>query len=123
MGTLREQLADQLRPLLPAAWKLVDVERNVDATNTPVVQLKLGDIAKTDAAPQGMFTSTWTITIISPHQDITKAEYQLDDDVIDLLFALDTIPGVQWSAAKKVAVDETRLGWDITTEMHVQKEA
>jgi hypothetical protein len=117
--TPRQQLLTELVPLLPYGWKVVTVERNVDALTKPFVMLKQQTIRKNATAPRGALTIGWTLTIVSPHQDITKAELQLDHSVASLLFAINQVGGLTWSTATKVTYEETRLGYDIDIETNI----
>ncbi|MET4053588.1 hypothetical protein ABID81_002966 [Frigoribacterium sp. PvP054] len=118
--TTRQQLADALKPALPAAWVLVPYSRNLDVLSKVTVMLHASRIERAPAAPMGALVSQFTITVIDPQDDPTRAWGALDDEVMELIFALDEL-GVQWTAAEPVLV-QNNLGWEITIDIVSRKE-
>lgn len=116
----RHVLKAALKPLLPRGWKIIPYQNNPDTPSSVVVMLKLLRIARMEEAPDGAHTLEFTVTIISPHDDIEKAEDALDDQVLELTFALDTL-GILWTAAEKVIASD-RLAYDITVTLVSTKE-
>lgn len=112
-SSLREYVRDELKKHVPAKWRIIPVQRIPDQITDVTVIIKHTRIERLKAAPLGKLENSLVVTIVTPHADIERAEDELDDAVIDLLGALDGHPGLGWSSAEKVSVDEVYLGWDI----------
>ena len=119
--TVREYLDETLPPLLPEGWKWVDSERAVDVTETTTVQWKQRRIAPLPEAPLAHLGVDGILTVSSPHADIEKAEDALDDAVLELVGALQSVPGIRFTEANKAAVDDQHLGYDLSITVITQK--
>lgn len=122
--TLRAWFSQQLRPLLPETWRYIP-NQNTPATITrPTLVYKLLEIEPLPEAPLGALRHRIVLTLLSPHEDDVKAEDALDNDVIDLVTALDPHATIAWETARKVRDEKTsRLAWDITvTAITTKKE-
>ncbi|MBH0054482.1 hypothetical protein I6E74_09925 [Salinibacterium sp. SWN139] len=120
--SIREQLADAITPLLPSTWKIVPNQVGVETLSKVTVVIKHLQMSKFPEAPIGHLQHELTITIIDPHTDQVRAENALDDSVLELVTALDSIPGLIIKLAKKVFTDETYLGWDVEITTFSRKE-
>ncbi|SMQ73476.1 hypothetical protein [Agreia sp. VKM Ac-1783] len=120
MSTPRQTLATVLKPLIPTGWRIVPDERTTGISDQTKVTFKLTQITRNAAAPQAAHDIEFIVTITSPREDISKAEDELDDDVVTLLHALDTA-GIPWTVATKV-LDKDRLGYDITLTLTSEKD-
>lgn len=118
--TVREWLTSQLTPLLPYGWRIAPSLPETLKSVTVVFTQKT--ITKLQQAPSGHLSNEILITVIDPHSDPVRAENALDDSVLELVTALDSLPGLTWSEARKVIVSDTYLGWDITTNVISRKE-
>lgn len=100
--TVRSEVADALRAVLPANLKLVSVPRSLDGLEPgyPVVMLYRDRLEKAPNA-QGMYFSTLSLWLISPHVDEVRAEDNLDATLDLVITALDGITFVQWKAAER----------------------
>lgn len=85
------------------------------------VVLKHSQMERLAEAPQGSLRNTVVLTVVDPHEDQTAAENALDDSVLELVTAIDTLPKINWTNAEKVLVDPY-LGWDITLTVITEKE-
>lgn len=120
MTSMRESLADQLRPLLPKRWQFLDTETSVPAgTDVVTVQLKLQRVARWKT--QSKYHSTWVLTVRDPLTDMRPAELALDDELILFLAACDKVNPSLWTGAEKVLSDD-RLAYDVTLELLTDKE-
>lgn len=117
----REQLAAQLRPLLPKSWRIVTTHESVDNLDVPVVKIKQKTIDRVPAAPAGRRVNvSFVVTIDASHVAQTQAaEDELDDTVLELIVALDAI-GTAWTRAEKV-IDDNRLAYDIDLSLTALK--
>lgn len=106
----RQQLRDALAPLLPDTWVWITDERaraDDERTRVHLVQrtIEPGTWGNTSAHRLG-----FECTVTVPQSDLTKAEDQLDDDVLAVLYAIGKLKGVKWSTATK-AIFDGRLGY------------
>ena len=109
---VREFLADKLSPLIPDGWKIVASVRNLDKPTGIVAQIKHTGVTRMPEAPIGHLQHTVTLTVLTPHTDVEKAEDALDEAVTELLTLIDAHESIGWSDATKVRAD-TWLAWDI----------
>lgn len=100
--SVRSDLADALRPLLPATYKIVDVPRSLDGLEAkrPVVLLYRESRAKAPNAI-GDYFDTFTLYVVSPIIDTRRAEDALDDALDAVVDALDQIKWLNWSTAER----------------------
>lgn len=100
--SVRSEVADALRPLLPANMRIIDVPRSLDGldANRPVVLLYRDRLEKAPNA-QGAYLSTVTLWVITPHIDTIKAEDALDAALDDVIAALDQILWANWRTAER----------------------
>jgi hypothetical protein len=117
--TTREQLAAQLRPLLPKAWKLIPYSRNLDVLSQTAVMFHATAIRPT--AIQGVIEVDYTVSVISPKVDTDRAQTDLDDDVLEVIHALDTLDWLLFREATPTVVQDN-LSWDITITVNTNKE-
>ncbi|CAO1650547.1 hypothetical protein NYA9BBAC_00911 [Salinibacterium sp. NYA9b] len=121
-NSVRDWLVTELTPLLPPKWKISANQVGVETISNVTVVIKHLGIQKLAEAPVHHLANDVTITIIDPHTDQIRAENALDDLVLELVTALDSLPGLTLVRAKKVFVSETYLGWDIETSIFSRKE-
>lgn len=118
--SVREWLEDELTPLLPTAWKIIPNQVGVETLSKVTVIISHLAIRKLADAPSYMENDV-TITILDPHTDQVRAENDLDDNVLELATALDSLSGLIFQSANKVFAAETYLGWDIKVSIHSRK--
>ena len=119
---IRKAVIDSIRPLLPKGWRLYDHNRSLDDITAPVVMLHIEAITRTPQAPQGHRTVTYLLTVIEPLYEPGRADDALDEKLIELVDALDTVPKLRWMDAKRVTFQDTRPAYDITLEVLTVKE-
>ncbi|MGV8851715.1 MAG: hypothetical protein ACOH1M_03995 [Rhodoglobus sp.] len=122
VNSVRQWIQDELTPLLPTGWKVIPNQVGIETISNVTVVIKHLGIRKLSEAPVYHLSNDVTITIIDPHTDQVRAENALDDSVLELVTALDSLPGLIFVSAKKVFAEETYLGWDIETTIHSRKE-
>jgi len=115
--TAREQLIDVLTPLMPADWRLIKYQRNIDRIDRLTLIVKQQTIEKLPQAPAGALVTSFTLTLVAPYTDPTKAEDALDAGVMDLLLGLGRMNQTSWSTASKVLVEDTYLGYDVSIKI------
>lgn len=116
--TLRAWFSAQIKPLLPAGWRYIPNQDTPAQITVVTVVYKLLEIEPLAEAPIGANRNTIVLTVLSPHEDDVKAENALDNEVIDMVTALDGHAQISWSRAQKVRDPKTdRLAWDITVSV------
>jgi len=119
----RRWVSDQLKPLLPRGWELVPYTRVLDAIEKPTVMVRLNSISRLPEAPMAAHITEYVVTIVNPAADPGQADAALDDDIADLLHALDQtrnehgLPVLRWTRAERVIYAETYLAFDISVEV------
>ncbi len=100
--TVRSELSDALRPLLPDTMRIIDVPRSLDGleANRPVVLLYRDRLQKAPNA-QGAYLSTVSLWIITPNIDTVRAEDALDTALETVIAALDQILWANWTTAER----------------------
>lgn len=122
--SVRTQLADALRGVLPANMKIIDVPRSIDGMETrrPVVLLYRERMTKAPNAIGDYFNEI-ALWVISPNIDPKRGEELLDDSLDDVIVALDSINWVNWSLAERsVFGDAQAPAYKITVTLVSNKE-
>ena len=117
-------LASTIKPLVPADWRIVGVERTLDELEAGVVSvvIKLDSIRRMPEAPNsGCYRAGWTVTVVQPHADPELADPAIFDACLELVAALDGIPWLAWTTAQK-ALEAGRFAFDITVETITTRE-
>lgn len=119
--SIRHELADVLRPLLPAGWRIVPYERDIDPPSATVVMIRQKRLRFDERA--GRLVAVLILSIISPHTDDTAAaEDALDDGVNDLLDALLRVAEVRIPSATKTRFGKVKYAaWDIDVEAIIER--
>ena len=112
----RDTLIQYLETVLPATEglegiKLVKSIRANDVLSQPILVVKTVSFVKLAEAPIGNMMGEFLLTLVSPHNDIERAEDELDDLLEVLLPALFNSHLV-WTSATQVSL-EGRLAYDI----------
>jgi len=119
--TIRGWLETRLKPLLPDAWSFTPTMGMPETLSRITVAIKHMSIDPLAEAPRGHLDNEVVVTVADPHTDQAKAEVALDDQVLELVNALDGIEGLAFKGAKKVSVTDTYIGWDITCQIISKK--
>lgn len=115
----RTALIEYLTTLVAATPELEDVRviptiRYVGEISKPILIVKTNSFSKIAAAPRAGLLGSFTLTLVSPHQDLERAEDDLEARLEVLLPALFTW-GLLWESADQAQYDENRICYDITT--------
>ena len=115
--SLRTNLITYLGELIPTVTGLEDVNvipsvRDVGELSKPVLIVKTNAFRKLPEAPRSKFIADFTLTLVSPHQDVNKAEDDLEARLELLLPHLFTW-GMSWQSADQAQFSESRLCYDI----------
>jgi hypothetical protein len=116
----RRWITDQLKPLLPRRWDLAVYTRKPDELSAPTVIVTLQRIERLKEAPLGSQLVSYLVTIVDPAQDWSQADRALDDEIVDLIAALDStrtpagVPVLRWDSAERNTWNSTYLAFDIT---------
>lgn len=116
---IREHVIDQIKPVLPADWKLV-AHATVDKLDTTLVTIFIKSITRLPQAPQtSQRFYNLTLSIFSPLSDPARADNDLDDKIIELLAAIEGIENLRWTKAERVfgGPSAEYLGFDIDLEV------
>lgn len=120
---LRTWFSDELKPLLPVTWRYIPNQATPKTISVPTLVYKLLEIEPLPEAPLGALRNRIVLTLLTPFEGDVKAENALDNDVIELITALDPHSDIAWESARKVRDETTdRLGWDITVTALTVKE-
>lgn len=123
--TVRGWVEAQLKPLLPPAWRLVPYSRNLDDIAQTTVMLRLQRVIPLPEAPEGAYRSEWTMTVVYPGQDVTRAQKMLDQQLFELLDAITDLRrsglNITWSNAESVVFGERNEAFDITIQTILTK--
>ena len=112
----RDTLIQFLETILPSTEglegiKLVKSIRANDVLSQPILVVKTVSFVKLAEAPIGNMMGEFLLTLVSPHNDIERAEDDLDDLLEVLLPALFNSHLV-WTSATQVSL-EGHLAYDI----------
>lgn len=119
----RRWVTDSLKPLLPRRWTLAPYTRKPDDLNGPTVIVTLQTIKRLPEAPLGSQVATYLVTIVDPAQDWSQADAALDDEIVDLISALDMVrnenglPVLRWTSADRNTWNDLYLAFDITVDV------
>lgn len=120
--SVRDQLVSLLTPQLPAGWRLVKYQRNLDTIDAVTVMFKQATIKNTPEAPRGTYTYGYVITLIDPATDPERAEVSLDDNVETLWKVLESSSSLHPTLATKAKFSDTNLCYDIDLEILARKD-
>jgi hypothetical protein len=119
----RRWVLDRLKPQLPNRWTVAAYTRRPDELAGPTVILTLQSIKRLPEAPLGSQIVTYLVTIVDPSQEWSQADAQLDDEIVDLIAALDSVrndqglPVLRWTSADRNTWNDTYLAFDITVDV------
>ncbi|MGA1838462.1 hypothetical protein VD659_16205 [Herbiconiux sp. 11R-BC] len=124
MTSLRQQLADMLKPLLPGNYRYVTSERDPGVLSAPTVFIRQRRIEPDPRIVTGSHLVTFAVTIATPLSGVDeKAEDDLDEHTGTLLAALDALPYISWSTADKAVYTDTGISYDIALTIVTRKDA
>lgn len=117
LATIRNAVKDRLTPILPAYWKpMVTLEGTIKA-RTPVYYIEyvaLEQRAQNHNLPHGQVCARFNIIITDPKTDTEKAENSVDEHVLHVIRALDSIDDMWWDTCEKKRLEDGPLAWTFT---------
>jgi len=114
--SMRSAAVDALTGVLPNTWTIIDDERSLNAITRPTLLVSVRSFTPSDYAPLSKITVTLALMILSAHTDAKAAEDDLDELIVELLAAVNTLPNLTWSEANKVVHLDRYMGYEITTQ-------
>lgn len=115
----RVELQKLLQPLVPKEWTLILSERTADQHGT-ILRLQAAKIRRHPVGGTGVHLIDFTATVTVDGEDLERAEDQLDDELTELVQALDTA-GIGWDEWSK-AIYDGHLGYQSNISLVAQKE-
>lgn len=108
-------LAEAITARVPAGWRVIDHERELDELDAITVQIKLDTVTRLPASGPGVYLVGWTVTVVTPWSDPGRADPAVYDALLELVAGLDDLEWIRWTQAQKV-LDAGRYAFDITLE-------
>lgn len=130
--SVRTVIIDTIKPLLPGRWRLLDNSPNLDTLDRVTVTTS---IQRIERAPEVAKNARWyfgTLRVEEPSHDIDAVDDLLDDEIIDLLNAIDDLaraddaPIITWTTAERGVTKEEggNFAFDVTFKMlYTRKES
>jgi hypothetical protein len=124
--SVRTALIEELQVLLSVTDGLEDVRvipsvRALDDLSQCVLIVKTNGWSRTPAAPMRNLTGDFTLTLVSPHKDIDRAEDDLETRLEALTNILNTSV-MGWTEATQAQYDTDRICYDIALTRIYKKE-
>lgn len=112
---VRNYIVAALTPLLPKRWKIKGFNSLPDDIAVPHVILVFQRYTRSTIAPRAWRNAEFVLTIVTPKTDPGVADDALDDEVIDLLNAIDQLAetNLTWTTAERGEAG-SRPGFDIS---------
>jgi hypothetical protein len=108
--SIRSDLADLIRPLLPESWVVLPYRPSDGNTGKPAVWLTQTTVAQRPTLARGINQTTVTATLVEPSRDPASCDDRLEANLDLLLDVLDRLEGVTWSTAER-GVTDPDAGW------------
>jgi len=119
----RGWVMQSLKPLLPRGWDLIPYSRTPESIEKTTVLVGLQNITRLPEAPMSSHVTEYVVTVVSPASDLAQADADLDDDIADLLHAIDNarddkgFPVLAWTRAERRVYGDFNLAFDITVSV------
>lgn len=117
--TARAFVADVLEGVIPAEWKMTPTLEAAKRLDVPGVYLEYTRIERADDLPPGHARVVIYASVIDPNTDTAQGENAVDDEVVELVTAIDAHPLISWTEAEKLRLPTGELGWRITLNLIV----
>lgn len=117
LATIRKYLRDEIKPQLPTRWRIVPELSEALNLVVPALYFEFTGFTREAGGaqlPPGHVFCDFTLTIVVPQTDTTKAENAVDAAVVDLILALDTHSTLAWDTASKTRLTTGQMGWRIS---------
>lgn len=122
--SVRDQVKALLAPLVAeTGWAVkAHTVKQITTLSKPTLYIEHIGIVALPEAPVGHVSNTVVVTILDDHTNYDTAEDALDDDVLQLITALDASDRLLFVKADKTEVNNTYLGWAIELTLTTEKE-
>lgn len=120
--TARQLVVDELRLRLPEDEVDVGLATAGLGTLTRAAVRVRVDTVRPSTNPQAWHTYDLALVIVSALQDAEAAEAELDDLLLDVLFAVEDTESLVWTTATRVTVDDSLHGYQVALTVHLTKE-
>ncbi|KXC05770.1 hypothetical protein [Microbacterium hominis] len=110
-ATIRTELRDRLKPLLPATWRIID---NLSQAVDTVVTVLYFEFTEVSSSVNGAALDRFTV---APKFDLVVAsagagdEDGADADLVTLAHALQQCDDIYWDTAKKERLSNGAIAW------------
>ncbi|MGB3375926.1 MAG: hypothetical protein WBA87_12420 [Microbacterium sp.] len=115
--SVRDELAERLRDVLPSTWRIEKDIEAPDATLSPAVYIEFRRIATTfdtQPLPHGVLAAEVQLILTDPRTD-RGGEAASEDHLVDLIAVLDPHEDLAWTTAEKQRVERTgSWSWALT---------
>lgn len=87
----------------------------------PTVLVRL-DTVTPSSNPRAWITYSVSLAVLSALTDALAAETELDDLLLDVLFAVDACDALTWDSATRATFDDSLHGYQVVLTVHVTKD-
>lgn len=104
MTDMRNYIVDTIKPLLPRKWRYVATTGTLDKLDAVTVQLILQSVSKVPEAPfaKHLQQITYELNVFDPSTNPDSREQSLDDELIELLAAIEAVENLTWTTADRI---------------------
>lgn len=113
---LRAPIVDALTAALPAdEWKIIGYASMPERVDQRTVAVWAATIEPSTRLKRGQYAVGVQLKVATPHQDVAKADDDLDGALLDVLDVLLGLRAVSFESAERTTNDaKTQHTWDIT---------
>lgn len=117
----RQLVVDALTLSLPDEVTVMPYARALVAITGPTVLVRV-DTVTPSTQPQAWHLYAMSLCVLTALQDPAAAEAELDDLLLDVLFAIDSSDLPAWTLARRATFDDTLHGYEVVLTIPVNKE-
>lgn len=117
----RSLVVDALNAALDSDVVVIPYARNLDAILGPTVMVRIDSVTPS-TQPQAWHLYEMSLCVVTALQDSLAAEAELDDLLLDVLFAVDQSDLPTWTVARRATFDDTLHGYEVVLTVPVTKE-
>lgn len=116
LASFRTELEAQIKPGLPATWRVESSLTAAINALTPVLYFEFTEISSTDPGGPLARGTVWASCdlIITDPQTGDGAENAVDTHVISVITALDPRDDIHWDTARKERLTDGPLAWRVS---------
>ncbi|WP_067194170.1 hypothetical protein [Microbacterium sp. XT11] len=113
-GSVREYIADQIRPNIPDGWKLEPGIPTLGTLAAPVLWIEYTGFEPAEEAPLAKINVSADLCIATHKTDITKGEGDADEHVAALYEAVFAAHTFYRISARKAVFNDAYVGWRLS---------